>query len=128
MVQTTFTLCASVFILCCLNHYFALTKVKYIQRAEKYSPGDVLTHKFSYQSRISLAGQSITETLKEHRLRRQRIFIMSTWLEDLLPDPHQGRSWMFNMAADSAKITVRAMIVILSATTIVGKPRLVTRM
>ena len=30
---------------------------------------------------------------KERRLRRKKLFLMSTWLEDLLPDPHQGSSW-----------------------------------
>ena len=30
---------------------------------------------------------------RERRLRRKKLFLMSTWLEDLLPDPHQGSSW-----------------------------------
>jgi len=30
---------------------------------------------------------------KERRLRRKKLFLMSTWIEDLLPDPHQGHSW-----------------------------------
>jgi len=38
------------------------------------------------------------------RVRRQRLFLMSTWLDDLLPDPHQGRSWMVNMLVDACKM------------------------
>mmetsp|Transcript_18317 Transcript_18317/g.30701 ORF Transcript_18317/g.30701 Transcript_18317/m.30701 type:complete len:217 (+) Transcript_18317:241-891(+) len=64
-------------------------------------------------------------TARERRLRRQKLFLMSTWLEDLLPDPTQGRSWMFNMLVDSVKITFRAFLVLLSMTHAVEKPRIV---
>jgi hypothetical protein len=37
--------------------------------------------------------------------RRQKLFLMSTWLEDLLPNPAQGRSWMFNSICDTLTIT-----------------------
>lgn len=43
----------------------------------------------------------------ERRSRRQKLFLMSTWLEDLLPNPSQGRSWIFNSVCDTMKITTR---------------------
>lgn len=45
---------------------------------------------------------------KERRIRRKKLFLMSTWIEDLLPDPHQGHSWMVNMVVDLFKISHRA--------------------
>ena len=30
---------------------------------------------------------------RQRRERRKKLFVMSTWIEDLLPDPHQGSSW-----------------------------------
>lgn len=50
----------------------------------------------------------------ERKLRRKRLFLMSTWIEDLLPDPHQGRDPFTNAAADAVKISVRAVQVLLS--------------
>eukprot|EP00597_Dinobryon_sp_UTEXLB2267_P006383 CAMPEP_0170081296 /NCGR_PEP_ID=MMETSP0019_2-20121128/17199_1 /TAXON_ID=98059 /ORGANISM="Dinobryon sp., Strain UTEXLB2267" /LENGTH=239 /DNA_ID=CAMNT_0010295655 /DNA_START=295 /DNA_END=1014 /DNA_ORIENTATION=- len=49
---------------------------------------------------------------KERRLRRKKLFLMSTWIEDLLPDPHQGHSWMVNMVVDFFKISHRAATLI----------------
>jgi hypothetical protein len=43
----------------------------------------------------------------ERRIKRQKLFLMSTWLEDLLPNPSQGRSWMFNTLCDTLKIITR---------------------
>jgi hypothetical protein len=50
----------------------------------------------------------------ERKLRRKRLFLMSTWIEDLLPDPHQGRDPLTNAAADAMKISIRAVQVLLS--------------
>ncbi|KAJ1420990.1 hypothetical protein B484DRAFT_452921 [Ochromonadaceae sp. CCMP2298] len=59
------------------------------------------------------------------RVRRQRLFLMSTWLDDLLPDPHQGRSWMVNMLVDACKMSTRAASVVLSLAKAGNKPNIV---
>lgn len=43
-------------------------------------------------------------TVAEKRTKRQKLFLMSTWLEDLIPNPAQGRSWMFNSLCDTLTI------------------------
>eukprot|EP01040_Poterioochromonas_malhamensis_P007373 gene7373-7955_t len=67
--------------------------------------------------------QTLAVTRRERRQRRRKLFILSTWLEDVLPDPSQGKSWMMNMAVDSLKITARTAQLILSLTKIVPKPK-----
>lgn len=60
---------------------------------------------------------------KELRVRRKKMFLMSTWLEDLLPDPHQGQDLVLNWTVDMMKIVYRSVLVILSMTTIINKPK-----
>lgn len=67
--------------------------------------------------------QTLAVTRRERRQRRRKLFILSTWLEDVLPDPSQGKSWMMNMAVDSLKITARTAQLLLSVTKIVPKPK-----
>lgn len=67
-------------------------------------------------------------TVAERRSRRQKLFLMSTWLEDLLPNPSQGRSWMFNSICDTVKITMRvgrfivSFIMMLTSATTLSSP------
>ena len=74
------------------------------------------SYKYSQQSQMHMYAANApappTEperklTAAERRSRRQKLFLMSTWLEDLLPNPSQGRSWMFNSICDTMKITTR---------------------
>lgn len=60
---------------------------------------------------------------KELRVRRKKLFLMSTWLEDLLPDPHQGQDLVLNWTVDMMKIVYRSVLVVLSMTTIINKPK-----
>ncbi len=60
---------------------------------------------------------------KELRVRRKKMFLMSTWLEDLLPDPHQGQDLVLNWTVDMMKIVYRSVLVVLSMTTIINKPK-----
>lgn len=60
---------------------------------------------------------------RERRMRKRKIFLLSTWLEDILPDPSQGKSWMVNMAIDSMKIALRCSQLLLSFTKVVPKPK-----
>ena len=60
---------------------------------------------------------------KEMRARRQKLFLMSTWLEDLLPDPHQGKDLVLNWTVDMFKIVYRSVLIVLSMTTIINKPK-----
>lgn len=59
---------------------------------------------------------------RERRMRRQKLFKLANVLDDLLPDPSQGKSWMVNMVLDSCKIALRAVILALSTTKVVQKP------
>jgi len=63
---------------------------------------------------------------QERKLRRKRLFLMSTWLEDLLPDPHQGRDPFSNAVTDTFKIICRAIQLILSLGRLVPPPPRVT--
>jgi len=60
---------------------------------------------------------------KELRVRRKKLFLMSTWLEDLLPDPHQGQDLFLNWTVDMMKILYRSVLVVLSMTSIINKPK-----
>ena len=62
---------------------------------------------------------------RERRLRRQKLFLMSTWLDDLLPDPSQGKSWMLNMVLDFIKILTRATIVLVTLGNVLPTPRMI---
>lgn len=71
-------------------------------------------YKYSQQSQMHMYASApvpvVPErklTAAERRTRRQKLFLMSTWLEDLLPNPSQGRSWMINSVCDTMKITTR---------------------
>lgn len=44
----------------------------------------------------------------ERDIKRRKLFILSTVLEDLLPDPTQGQSKLLNSLVDAGKITRRA--------------------
>ena len=71
-------------------------------------------YKYSQQSQMHMYASAPVVTVPERKLsaaerrtRRQKLFLMSTWLEDLLPNPSQGRSWMINSVCDTLKITTR---------------------
>ena len=44
----------------------------------------------------------------ERNIKRRKLFLLSTFLEDLLPDPSQGQSKLLNMCVDASKIVKRA--------------------
>lgn len=46
----------------------------------------------------------------ERDIKRRKLFILSTVLEDLLPDPTQGQSKVLNSFVDAGKITKRAAL------------------
>lgn len=64
------------------------------------------------------------ESREQRRERRRKIFIMSTWLEDLLPDPHQGSTWLVNACVDFFKVSFRMTNVALSLIRIVPPPKI----
>lgn len=102
------------------------------------APDDDGTEKFDDGNNIMQMMQSISDqtieyarqhrkyvqsmSARERRMRRQRLFKLANVLDDLLPDPSQGKSWMMNMVLDSCKIALRAAILALSATKVVQKP------
>lgn len=59
---------------------------------------------------------------KEKRLRRKKLFVMSTWIEDLLPDPYQGHSWVLNSVVNTSKFFFRAVKVMLYHMRLCEKP------
>jgi hypothetical protein len=94
-------------------------------------------YKYSQQSQMHMyatttaAPPPVPERIlsaSERRSRRQKLFLMSTWLEDLLPNPSQGRSWMFNSICDTVKITTRvgrfiiSFIMMLTSATTLSSP------
>ena len=95
------------------------------------------SYKYSQQSQMHMYAATAATTppeperiltASERRSRRQKLFLMSTWLEDLLPNPSQGRSWMFNSICDTIKITTRvgrfiiSFIMMLTSATTLSSP------
>ena len=95
------------------------------------------SYKYSQQSQMHMYASTAATTppepervltASERRSRRQKLFLMSTWLEDLLPNPSQGRSWMFNSICDTVKITTRvgrfiiSFIMMLTSATTLSSP------
>lgn len=95
------------------------------------------SYKYSQQSQLHMYAATAATTppepervltASERRSRRQKLFLMSTWLEDLLPNPSQGRSWMFNSICDTVKITTRvgrfiiSFIMMLTSATTLSSP------
>lgn len=62
---------------------------------------------------------------KELRIKRQKLFLMSTWLDDILPDPHQGKDILINTFIDFYKIITRSILLILSMINIIKKPKII---
>lgn len=54
-------------------------------------------------------------TGREKRLRRKKLMLMSTWVEDLLPDPYQGQDPVLNYLMNTVKFTTRGLINLLYA-------------
>lgn len=52
---------------------------------------------------------------KQLRAQKKKLMLMSTWVEDLLPDPYQGQDLLINMIFNSAKFSVRITIFCLYA-------------
>lgn len=88
---------------------------------EEIDPDNIMQMRHVMESQMWDIHQRMTR--RERRLRRQKLFLMSNWLDDLLPDPTQGKSWMLNMAVDFAKIVTRATIFVVSFGTVPPTPR-----
>lgn len=52
---------------------------------------------------------------REMRMKRKKLMMMSTWIDELLPDPYQGQDIVFTYLVNTLKLTTRGVVALLYA-------------
>jgi hypothetical protein len=65
------------------------------------------------QNRPSREGRRLSKS--ELRMKKKKLMMMSTWIEELLPDPYQGQDLVFNYLVNTLKFTSRGVVALLYA-------------